>query len=136
MLVGDDAFERIENDLAIDEHATRSHVLARVSRSCVTMTIVSCSVSAEVQHELVERRAAIGVEARRRLVEEQDRRVERQRAGERNALTMPPESCAGNFAAVSSDRPTIRSLSSTRRDSAAASTSIASTIGSRCYRPP
>jgi hypothetical protein len=66
---------------------TRLQVRKMVSRSWVIITTVSARLLLQVaDHELVEGGGADRVEARGRLVEEQQPRVERQRPRQRGAL--------------------------------------------------
>ena len=64
----------------------RSQIVRRLSRSCVTMKTVRPSVCCSVRISEVEVAGGDRIEAGGRLVEEDDLRIERQRAGERHAL--------------------------------------------------
>ena len=92
---------------------TRLQVRKMLSRSCVIMTMVSCSCLLQVQHQVVEGRRAHRVEPRGGLIEEQQRRVERQGARQGGALDHAAgELAPGTCAAASAGRPTRRILSS------------------------
>ena len=87
MRIADDAGERVADHAPIDDaRPTRVQVPKMVSRSCVIMTTVSCSSRCRYMHQLVEGRGADRIEPGGRLVEEQQLRIERQRARQRRAL--------------------------------------------------
>ena len=89
MIVRDDPLERIDDYLAIHEHrdtVARPQECVQIMRDHDDRQVQRVS---QVQHEIVERSGRDGIEAGSGLVEEQDRGVERERAGQRGALDHP-----------------------------------------------
>ena len=79
--------------LPFPKTAMRSHAVYRLSRSWVTMKTVRPKVRCRVADQLVEVAGADRIEARGRLIEEDQFRIERQRARQRHAL----DHAAGEF---------------------------------------
>ena len=107
----DDALERIDFHFAVDDHPDtiagtedRVQIVRDHDDSQLQLLL-------QIQYQLVELGGADRVEPGRRLIEEQQARIERQRPGQRRTLDHAAGQLAGYFCAASAGRPTSRILS-------------------------